>query len=56
MLINVEMDLPKAKVKILEKEAKAQGKTVGEIIANIIDFLDAYEDEGLAEVIERMKE
>jgi hypothetical protein len=56
MKINVEMDLPESKVEILKAEAETQGKTIGEVLAEVIDFLDAYEDEGLAEVLERMKE
>lgn len=56
MKINVEMDLPESKVEILKAEAETQGKTIGEVLAEVIDFLDAYEDDGLAEVLERMKE
>ena len=56
MKINVEIDLAEEKIEILKKEALEQRKTIGEVLAEVINFLDAYEDDGLAEVIERMKE
>lgn len=56
MKITVEMDLPEKKVEILKKEAKEQGKTVGEVLEEVIDILDAYEDHGLEEVLQRIKE
>ena len=56
MKIVVEMELPEDKVAVLTNEAVKQKKTVGEILAELLDFLDAYEDEGLVEVLEKMRE
>ena len=56
MKITVEMDLPEKKIEILKKEAEEQGKTVGEVLEEVIDILDAYEDHGLEEVLQRIKE
>ncbi len=54
--VNVDIEVPVSKYDILSKEAHEHGKTIGEVLSEVIDFLDAYEDGGLEEVIERMKE